>query len=223
MSDAGELSAPPTSKTAYVLERLRREIAIGAIRPGEPLRQADLARRFGVSPTPVREALRLLEAEGTISYSPHRGASVTELSPDHVRDLYLLRASVEGLATRLAVERIDEETLKEISELHERLVRNADQEDKAQLAAWNRELHLRICQASSPLITSQATALWRMFPPRATLWQDPERAREFNAQHQAILDAMVARDPRRAEELMVEHILAAGRHRREDATAEQDG
>jgi DNA-binding GntR family transcriptional regulator len=214
--------APPTSKTAYVLERLRREIANGAIRPGEPLRQADLARRFGVSPTPVREALRLLEAEGTISYSPHRGASVTELSPEHVRDLYLLRAAVEGLGTRLAVERMDDQTLAEIRDLHERLAGAADEEDKQRLATWNRELHLRICQASSPLIASQATALWRMFPPRVTLWQDADNAREFNDQHRAIIDVMAEGDAAGAEALMVEHILTAGRHRHGLAAAGRD-
>ena len=86
------LTGPPLSKTEYVLQRLREDIASGVVVPGTSLRQSEIAARYGVSATPVREALRLLEAGGSISYAPHRGATVRELSPERVRDVYLLRA-----------------------------------------------------------------------------------------------------------------------------------
>ena len=108
-SAANDQIRPPVSKTAYVLDRMRDDIAKGTILPGQPLKQTDLAARYGVSPTPVREALRLLEADGSISYSPHRGATVLEMDKSRVRDLYLLRAAMESLATRLAVERLTED------------------------------------------------------------------------------------------------------------------
>ena len=96
---------PPQSKTAYVVERLREEIAAGVIVAGAPLRQTEIASRYGVSPTPVREALRILEAAGTIVYSPNRGATVREMHPTDGDDLYRLRAEMEGFACELSVQR----------------------------------------------------------------------------------------------------------------------
>lgn len=209
------LGGPPASKTAYALQRLRREIHDGVIRPGEALRQADLAKRYGISPTPVREALRLLEAEGAISYSPHRGATVSELTEQRVHDLYLLRSTTEALVTRLAAERRTEEQLAEIKELHQRLSALAETGETSheQLAAWNRELHLLIGTAGSPLIATQVMNLWRMFPTRTTMWQQPELSRCFLDQHDAIIDAIAAQDADRAQQLMEEHILTAARER----------
>ena len=209
------LGGPPASKTAYTLERLRREIADGVIRPGEALRQADLAKRYGVSPTPVREALRLLEAEGAISYSPHRGATVSELTEDRVNDLYLLRAATESLVTRLAAERRTDEQLAEIKDLHQRLSEFAEAGETShqQLAAWNRELHLLIGTAGSPLIATQVMNLWRMFPTGTTMWKEPDLCRCFLDQHDAIVDAIAAGDGAAAEQRMAEHILTAARER----------
>lgn len=211
----GGVGGPPASKTAYVLQRLRQEIAEGIIRPGEALRQADLAKRYGVSPTPVREALRLLEAEGAISYSPHRGATVAELTDERVRDLYLLRAATEGLGTRLAAERHTAEQLDDIQGLHLRLTKVAEERasDHEQLGAWNRELHLLICSAGSSLISSHVMTLWRMFPTSTTMWQEPHLVAEFLEQHGAIIDAIARRDAEEAGELMSEHIMTAAHHR----------
>ena len=210
-------AGPPASKTTYAHTRLREEIVNGSIRPGEPLRQADIARRFGISPTPVREALRLLEAEGMISYSSHRGATVAELSEDRIRDLYLLRSSSESLATRLAVERMEPEALAGIDEVHERLAtfssrRDADGE---QLAAWNREWHLRIYAAGSPFISSQIMTLWRMFPAHSSSWQDPRIVERFMEEHSAIMDSIHGGDAERAGALMSEHLTTAAGFRLE--------
>lgn len=206
---------PPESKTTYAHARLRQEIIDGSIRPGEPLRQADLARRFGISPTPVREALRLLEAEGMISYSSHRGATVAELSEDRIRDLYLLRSSTESLATRLAVERMQPDAFEEIEDVHARLSKAVPESSTRgeQLAAWNREWHHRIYTAGSPFIGAQIMTLWRMFPARTTTWQDPAVVDRFMEQHGRIMDAMVAGDAERAGELMHDHIATAGQFR----------
>ena len=78
---------PPQSRTGYVMERIKEDLVNGVIAPGELIKQTVLARRYGVSPTPVREALRVLQSDGLISYSPHKGASVRELKPVAARDL----------------------------------------------------------------------------------------------------------------------------------------
>ena len=206
---------PPASKTAYALERLRQEIADGVIRPGEALRQADLAKRYGISPTPVREALRLLEAEGAISYSPHRGATVSEMTEERVRDLYLLRAATEALATKLAAERRTPEQLEEIQDLHLRLTKLAGQDDVShdQLAAWNRELHVMIATVGSPLVASMIMNLWRMIPTRTTMWKEPELADRFLDHHDALVDAITRGDGDAAHALMMEHIMSAAEER----------
>lgn len=209
------LVGPPASKTEYALARLRQEIADGVIRPGESLRQADLAKRFGVSPTPVREALRLLEAEGTISYSPHRGATVAELTDERIRDLYLLRASTEAIATQLAAERRTDEQLEEIQEMHARLTEasRAEVTSHEQLGAWNRELHLLICSAGSALITSHVMTLWRMIPTRMTMWRDREMVGCFVDQHAGIVEAIGRGDGQEANARMTEHIMTAAASR----------
>lgn len=209
------INGPPASKTAYALERLRKEIADGVIRPGESLRQADIAKRFGISPTPVREALRLLEAEGSISYAPHRGATVAELSDERVHDLYLLRATTEGLATRLAAQRRSEDQLREIRTMHEELVAatRMPDSDHQQLAAWNRELHMLICSAGSALITSHVMPLWRMFPTRSTMWKEPDLVNRFLKQHDDIVAAVADADDEAAYALMADHIMTAAEHR----------
>lgn len=215
----GDHPGPPASKTEYALARLREEIATGVIRPGEALRQADLAKRYGISPTPVREALRLLEAEGAISYAPHRGATVSEMTDQRVHDLYLLRAATEGLAARLAAERRSQEQLDELCAHHERLRERCvdPAADPQQLAAWNRELHLLICAAGSPVVSSQVMNQWKMFPNRTTtsMWDRPELTERFLAEHERIVDAINRGDGAAAEEQMAAHIMSAEQQRRQ--------
>lgn len=203
--DAG----PPLSKTEYVLARLRQDIREGAVNPGQPLRQAELAQRYGVSPTPVREALRLLEAEGAISYSPHKGATVAELSPERIDDLYRLRATVESLATRLAVERVSEDMFDEVAELHDRIKAGLGDVDGRVLARWNREMHFAIYQRGSPLIAEYVTSLWKFLPPEVTLWSEHGYAEALIEQHGDIVAALLERDADRAAELMAGHVLTA--------------
>lgn len=219
-SDATASSGPPVSKTAYVLERLREDIRNGAVNPGQPLRQADLAERYGVSPTPVREALRLLEAGGAISYLPHKGATVAELSPGSVQDLYALRAAVEGLATRLAVERIGDGAGGQVLDIHRQLCKTGG--DGLSRARLNRELHFAIYGSGSPLVTEFIATLWKPIPPKVTMWQDDAIAEAFNAQHEEIVQALLRRDADHAGVCMAEHIMTAGRFRSDwDAAAER--
>lgn len=205
MDNAG----PPLSKTEYVLERLRQDIRDGKVNPGQPLRQAELAERYGVSPTPVREALRLLEAEGAISYSPHKGATVVEFSDQRIEDLYRLRAAVEGLATQLAVERIEEGVIEDVVKIHERIKDGVGSVDGQQLSQLNREMHFAIYHRGSPLVTDHVTSLWKFLAPEVTLWSDVEVATSLVEQHEAIVQALQAHDADQAAELMVAHVLAA--------------
>ena len=202
-------AGPPLSKTEYVLERLREDIRSGEVNAGESLRQAELAERYGVSPTPVREALRLLEAEGAIHYSPHKGATVVEFSDQRIEDLYRLRAAVEGLATQLAVERIEDGVIEEVLEIHERIKDGLGNASGQDLSHWNREMHFAIYHRGSPLVTEHVTSLWKFLVPEVTLWSDPEVAAALVDQHDQVVHAIEAHDAEKAAELMVAHVLSA--------------
>lgn len=214
-TDAMEHPGPPMSKTAYVLDRMRGEIASGAIIPGESLKQTDLAARYGVSPTPVREALRLLQAEGTISYSPHRGATVAGMDAERVRDLYLLRATMESLATRIAVERLadDSGTLELVQKLHRELSRGRTKLSGSELAQLNKTLHFAIYSSGSTIIAEHINSLWRLIPPTVTMWDQPRITKVLVAQHAKIIEAFASRDAPAAAELMSEHVMTAARFR----------
>jgi DNA-binding GntR family transcriptional regulator len=207
------LTRPPLSKTEYVLQRLREDIASGLVVPGTSLRQSEIAARYGVSATPVREALRLLEAGGTISYAPHRGATVRELSHERVRDVYLLRAEIEAIATAVACERMDDDDLAKIEEIHEEIRRRKDGADGEDLAVLNRRLHFTIYHAGSELIASHASSLWSLFPPRVTIWANPDAAEQLLSDHEGIVDALRSRDPKLAQSRAREHVLHAGKLR----------
>lgn len=211
---------PPASKAEYVLERLRDEIEGGLLRPGDALRQSELAQRYGVSPTPVREALRLLESEGTVVYSPHRGAIVTRHDEQRMQDLYALRARMESLAAELCAVRRSEEELAEIIGLQDRLRAEADDPDitHVELASSNRDLHLTIAAVGSPAIAGQLTPLWGIFPTHRTMWKKPGLVHCFLGEHDAILEAIERRDGAAAGAAMHRHILSALNERRADPT-----
>ena len=108
------LSLPRTVKE-QLADHLRDEIVRGTFEPGERLRLEDIASRFEVSTMPVREALRDLESEGLVTIYPHRGAVVTELTAEEMEDIYDIRATLEAMATRLAVPRMTESICEELA------------------------------------------------------------------------------------------------------------
>lgn len=108
---AGERFAASRSTPALIAEAIRGGILNGSIAGGQQLVQDDLARAFGTSRIPVREALRQLESEGIVAYHPHRGASVALLTESDVREIYEMRIPLEKLALRLAVPNLHEPDL----------------------------------------------------------------------------------------------------------------
>jgi DNA-binding GntR family transcriptional regulator len=136
----------PRLTTSEALARqLRAGIQRGEFPPGSRLRQADVARRFGVSTTPVREAFALLQAEGLLQIDPHRGAFVFSPSEKDVSEYYEIREVLEDLAVSLAVERITDEVLRELGVMHQEMLKT---EDPATWAGINDRFHLRIYQAA---------------------------------------------------------------------------
>ncbi|WP_170321532.1 GntR family transcriptional regulator [Acrocarpospora pleiomorpha] len=207
--------SPPVSKSDYVFHRLRQELREGTMTPGQQIIQTEIGARYGVSATPVREALRRLEADGLIAYSPHRGATVTEMPHHDLRDLYLFRAHVESYTIRLAVERASQDQLTALRAEHEALIGAAASEDAAALSRRNRELHLSVIRIGSAYIAEQVMRpLWeRVIPASESLWDRPDFVRRAIEQHEAIVRAIEERDVEGASACMLSHVQTAGHER----------
>jgi DNA-binding GntR family transcriptional regulator len=120
VDDGAEMLVRTTASTA-VADRLRSEIQSGRVAPGSTLRQGDVAKRFGVSTTPVREAFHMLQAEGFLRKDPHRGAVVFRPTVEEMREVFEMRIVLEQLAISHAIRNITGEDLTELRELIEQL------------------------------------------------------------------------------------------------------
>lgn len=119
------------TRTQLVVETIREKILSGEITAGQPLRQAALAEELNVSRIPVREALLQLEAEGLVSFEPHKGATATELNVEQVDELFELRAMLESDLLAASIPNLTDETLAEASVLLERLDKALGKENAA--------------------------------------------------------------------------------------------
>lgn len=119
------------TRTQLVVETLREKILNGAIKAGQPLRQAALAEELNVSRIPVREALLQLEAEGLVSFEPHKGATATELNVNQVDELFELRAMLEADLLAASIPNLTDEKLEEATNLLEKLNQSLGKENAA--------------------------------------------------------------------------------------------
>ena len=202
----------------WVADRLRTEILEGKLCPGEWLRQEKLSRQHGVSQTPVREALKLLAAEGLVEHVPYRGVRVVELCREDVEDLYATRAVIEGRAARFAAARISSAHVDELFRLHHQMVACETPRDLKRYRELNRQFHTLIFEISgrSHLVRTLAQ-LWAAFPtmlwstiPRVAAASAPGRDQPDTIEHAEIVAAMRERNPDRAERAVRAHIEAAG-------------
>jgi DNA-binding GntR family transcriptional regulator len=195
------------SKTDLVAALIRELIITGELAAGEQLRQRDLAQRFRVSQTPVREAMRRLESEGLVVSDAHRGFTVTGPDDGPVEENFQIRAALESLGASLAARRIDAEGIGRLQALNDRMRALAD--DDPWYAELNREFHFAVYEyARSPLLLTLMRLLW------ASLQGGPRAARthaESARQHDAILDALRAGDADSASAQTYQHIMSAVR------------
>lgn len=193
-----------------LVKALREEIMRGHLRPGEYLRQEDLAARFEVSTMPVREALRDLEADGLVTIYPHRGAMVKSLSPADLRDIYDLRSVLEEMATRFAVPRLTETTLSQLSSILDDMDCHLD--DIVIVINLNHQFHSTLYAASGRQHLCQFQEMLRR---RTHHYLYAFVACEGNmpnaqAEHRAILDACRQRDADRAAAIIRQHVSKVG-------------
>jgi DNA-binding GntR family transcriptional regulator len=210
--------APPhLTKTELALQALRAGIRSGELKPGQRLRVGELTRELGMSPTPIREALRLLQADRLVDYRPHHGIVVTELSAEVTAEVYRLRALLEPLAVELAVPRLTAAGMDELERLHEKHA-------SASTSERNRAWHWAIYDASgSSLLNDFVRRLWEAFPWR-TMSALPGRASLSHEEHAAVMDAIRRRDAALAAKRMREHVSSGAdtllAHLRRELSAE---
>ena len=193
------------SKAELVSAAVRELIIRGELAPGASLRQRDLADRFEVSATPVREALKQLEAEGLVTSVLHRGAVVVESNRGAMEDNYRIRAVLEALAASMATPRMTPDAISKLDSINDEIARRKDDDDA--VAALNRELHFEIYEhTGSPVLLSLMRLLWQSFA------QGPQIIRPVEdsiREHRELIDALRARDGQKAGEVTKRHILGA--------------
>lgn len=190
------------SKSDLVAAALRELIMTGDLQPGEALRQRQLAARFGVSATPVREALRRLESEGLVTNDVHRGSAVAPSAGD-LHEKVQIRAVLEGLAASLAAPKVEPADVAELEGYNERLLEA--HLSPSELDSVNRRFHFRIYQiAESPLLLSLMRLLWRSFPGGPQVFR---RRKDSYREHKELIAALARHDGETAAALTRQHVL----------------
>jgi len=193
--------------SARVAEHLRQAILGGEIGPGERIRQEEVADRFGASRLPVREALRILEAEGLTEHEPNKGARVPKLSAHEVDVIYQMRERLEPLAVSESIPHLTDEDLDRLEEIQEQIEANGDLSD---FLALDREFHL-LSYSGCPIdhLTGMVTRLWNStqhYRRAFVALSGPGRMWVVNAEHRLLLDAIRRRDAVDAERYLDGHI-----------------
>jgi DNA-binding GntR family transcriptional regulator len=212
-----ELTHKPLKEEVY--DALHRQIIAGKYKPGDWLRQEDIASQMGVSMTPVREALDLLVSAGLAERVPYRGVRVREMSTKDIADAYGLRLILEAMATREAALHITPEqilSLEKILAEMKKLVKLNDQPRERQLS---REFHAAIAEASgNSLLVKLYAVVSNTFPDwllYEAVFRKPELLPGSVAQtyeeHSAIMDAIKTGDADRAVQKSLDHILDSGK------------
>jgi DNA-binding GntR family transcriptional regulator len=195
---------PFVSKIDMVTAAIRAKIFSGDLPAGTPLRQRNLAALLGVSVTPIREALRRLEAEGLVTYDVHIGATVVGIDSRPTEENFRIRAMLEGLAASMAAERVTDDDIDELENIL-RKMKECGTSDVGVLSALNRDFHFRIYSyARAPLLYSMILRLWQSFGGFPVLGR---HLHESLAQHELIIAALKARSGSAAEEATRVHIL----------------
>lgn len=204
-------TSPRATKADFIAEQLRQGIATGSIPPGEAIDQREIAERFGMSPTPVREALNQLAAEGLLVRAPNRTLRVVHITQKGVaelREVYLMRMALERLATELAHEHISRANVAELERINDAMADAAACGDLEGVRTLNYSFHMRIYQsAHSPRLLETIQRLWILLPWE-TLWLQGALDEPLS-EHRQIIAALSNGTSDEAAALVVKHIERA--------------
>ena len=193
-----------------VFHKIRDDILSGKYKEHEELKEVAIGEELGVSRTPVREAFRQLELEGLIQIIPNKGAYVTGITVNDVKDIYMIRSRLEGLCARWATEKITDEQMEEMEEnvyLAEFHAQKGHMDQMAELDNRFHEIMYEACDSKmlEHLLKDYHNYVLRV--RRKTL--STNRGTESNNEHRMIMEAIKAKDADKAEELAHAHMINA--------------
>jgi DNA-binding GntR family transcriptional regulator len=199
------LSLAPRALYEEVAELLRQRIFRRELEPGSWIDEVKLAQEYGISRTPLREALKVLAAEGLVTMKVRRGAYVTEVSEQDLAEVYHLLALLESDAAAAVAERATEAQLQELQALHAEL--EGAVKDRERFFALNERFHMRLLEVAGNRWRNQMVADLRkvMKLHRHNSLLKSGRIGESLAEHAAVMEALVQRDPEAAMRKMREH------------------
>jgi GntR family transcriptional regulator of gluconate operon len=202
----------PRSLAGEAADRIREGILSGGFRSGDHLVESKIAEQLNISRGPVREAFKLLRAEGLLSEEPRRGTFVVSLTADDVREIYELRAALEAAVGRVLARSNDPATLDRIRRLAARIDDASAEGDAAAVSRADLAFHEGLCELSG---NSRLLEVFTRYVPtlRALLRLDEQVLRSIQdipAQHTPLVDAIAAGDEENAARLLSEHSERAG-------------
>ena len=208
-SDETEISNAPLSTS--LLGKLQRDILTGKLKPGQKLTEQQLCKTYGVSRTPVREALRQLELEGLVKIIPNKGAYVTGITPKDVHDIYMIRSTLEGMCARWATEHITPEQIEQLEEivLLSEFHLKKDKDKVVQVSDLDGKFHHVLYEASNSRIMEHTLSDFHKYVKMARMLSvgAKNRAEKSIEEHKAILEAIKKGDADEAERLANLHIM----------------
>ena len=196
------------SLRGQVFDKIRSDILNGKYKRGEELVESSIGKELGISRTPVREAIRQLELEGLVQLVPNKGAFVTGISEKDVRDIYLIRARLEGLAARMAAKNITPELLDAMEETVVLSEYHAKKEHYEQVCEMDSKFHKLLYKASGSRILEHTLTDFHQYVQRVRTASIMKKRRmeKSNDEHDAILTAICEHDEEKAELVATRHI-----------------
>ena len=191
-----------------VFNKLREDILSGKYQDREELKEVAIGEELGVSRTPVREAFRQLELEGLIQIVPNKGAYVTGITAKDVKDIYMIRSSLEGMCARLATENITEEQLEELEENVYLASFHASKGHMEQMTELDNRFHHILYEACDSKMLEKLLQDFHQYVMRIrkkTL-STKERGIASNEEHRQIMEAIKAKNPDEAQRLANMHM-----------------
>ncbi|WP_220810954.1 GntR family transcriptional regulator [Cupriavidus sp. UME77] len=196
-----------TTIAAQISQKLADEIIAGTLPPGERLEEPALAERFQVSRTPVREALRLLDARGLIELVPRRGGVVANVGAAQLADMLEALCELESLCCRIATQRMSAMQRRQLELLHEQTEAVGERRDVQAYLELNHRFHQLICQGTQneTLMAAVENLRDRLAPFRAAQSGVERRFETSHREHQKIVEAILAGQPEEAYLAMRSH------------------
>ena len=200
---------PRRTLHAELVERLSEMIHSGELAAGSKIPEKELCERFVVSRTPLREALKVLASDGLIKLTPNRGASVTELTLEDIEEVFPVMASLEALSGELACQRINDQNLMAIQQMHDEMVGYYHQRNLPEYFRVNQAIHQRILEiaGNKTLSSTYQSLAGRIARARYLANMSAQRWAHAVEEHEHMLAALKKRDGKALAQILRDHLM----------------